>query len=154
MVLQEKLPLDLPIARRIATLQKPLPGIDALCLHSHEPTFHGSGSPTPDVLFASRHVSSTPFNRGHLQMRLRTTRPHPGFWVFGAGPFAPRLASRPAPERWTLPCGSTVWVLHHPRASFSPIHLRIYNFLQRVQPTPGSSSTLHWRCGDLPLNFS
>jgi hypothetical protein len=27
---------------------------------------------------------------------------------------APRLASCPAPERWALSCGSTVWVLRPP----------------------------------------
>jgi UvrD-like helicase C-terminal domain len=30
---------------------------------------------------------------------------------------ASRLANRPAPERWTLPCGSTVWVPRPPSSS-------------------------------------
>ncbi len=44
-----------------------------------------------------------------------TQRGAEAFGIWGRA-VAPRLASRPAPEQWTLPCGSTVWV---PRPSSS-----------------------------------
>ncbi len=60
-----------------------------------------------------------------------TQRGAEAFGIWGRA-VAPRLASRPAPEQWTLPCGSTVCpaVLPfgfraHPRALFNPIQLRL-----------------------------
>jgi hypothetical protein len=66
---------------------------------------------------------------------------------------ASRLANRPAPERWTLPCGSTVWVPRPPSSSVRSAKDRppAAGYSSDWKPARSFSSTLHWRGGNAAL---